>query len=145
MILEKGQIVKVVQDCTDYAGCFELVDGPKQGDTVWIKGNESDKWIAGVFIGSHTYQGTIKYIVVYDGCLGWFDFMTTTDPYALKYDLTPLGALVAIVNKRRVQRDGWRKGVWLEWCDELGIVMVVDGVKSKGTLGMGVMYAIAGE
>ena len=81
-------MIQCLPDCM-----LKLRDGPKQGDTVWGRHLVFDEEVTGLFMAE--YEG-IYLVLIEGGEILKCRSVTTTDPYALKYDLTPQEALVAI-------------------------------------------------
>ena len=108
-----GSLAQVVCDYVD-----SLNAGPKQGDTVWVRNFEHLEWKPAKYIAF--FAVSEKNVVVCEHCLGWFDYMTTTDPYALKYELTAQDALVAVGQGKVVEN---KSGIRIKWDSIDGIVM----------------------
>jgi hypothetical protein len=104
---------------------LKIRTGPKQGDTVWVKNTESFKWKPDprVFVVKHGDCYFCEYIPpISNKLLGW-NYMTTTDPYALKYELTPQEALVAIGQGKKVRGLDMGDDQYFEWIDGKGITL----------------------
>jgi len=87
--------------CNDEGIMFKLRTGPKQGDTVWIRNSDHDKWTEGVFVSEFNSGFVIKKKLNQN--YSRFKQLTTIDPYALKYTLTAQQALIAIGQGKRVK------------------------------------------
>ena len=121
---------------------FVLRTGPKQGDTVWVKGRLDQSWKPAEYIALCEKNKT--HIVIKNGTLSWYHSMTTTDPYALKYTLIAQEALVAIGQRQVVQDE---EGHRYKWNDDGIAVRKRDNNSWSGntTINTSIMYAIVGE
>ena len=106
-------MIQCLPDCM-----LKLRDGPKQGDTVWGSNGNVD-WVKGVFIGEYAN----RFIIGKDNKLYTYNYMTITDPYALKYELTPQEALVAIGQGKKVRDLDMGDDQYFEWIDGKGITL----------------------
>jgi len=121
---------------------LKIRTGPKQGDTVWVKGCLDQSWEPAEYIA--LCEKNKKHIVIKNGTLSWYHSMTTTDPYALKYTLIAQEALVAIGRGQVVQDE---EGHRYKWNDDGIAVRKRDNNSWSGntTINTSIMYAIVGE
>jgi len=134
VILEKGDTIEVVAHCGTCEGCIFLVEngctnrratcqvgaedvkyvfltGPKQGDTVWVRNNNA-KWNQRIFISK--YNGNFVCAnEAHNGQACVWSEMTTEDPYAIKYTLTPVEAIIAMDKEfKKVIGDKYTEGYY---------------------------------
>jgi len=131
-------------DCTFKGMILKLRTGPKQGDTVWVKNTESFKWKPDprVFVVKHGDCYFCEYIPpISNKLLGW-KYMTTTDPYVLKYELTPQEALVAIGLGKKVRGLDMGDDQYFRWVDGKGITL---NENISWDLDLSMIYAIVEE
>ena len=144
MELKVGNIIDVVEcddneiDCSKcilvntpdchHAGCsllsknliLKLREGPKQGDTVWGRSSTNNDWHKGEFVSNF---GDAFVMLGDSGFIGR-NYMTTTNPYTLKYDLTAQEAKHLIIEGKTVQGSQQRRKAGYKWFDGNGIVQV---------------------
>ena len=113
------------------------MDTLKQGDTVWGS-NGNVHWAKGVFIGEYAN----RFIIGKDNKLYTYNYMTTTDPYALKYELTPQEALVAIGQGKKVRGLDMGDDQYFRWVDGKGITL---NENISWDLDLSMIYAIVEE
>jgi len=99
--------------------------GPKQGDVVWGDQQTSQDqqiWHRGKLISE--YEGRFYVELDANDRFGWFSVITTTDPYALKYELTAQEAKHLIIEGKTVQGSQQQRKAGYKWFDGNGIVQV---------------------
>ena len=146
--LKKFDVIDVTKDIKNAWISDELVvrTGPKQGDKVWVRNFEHLEWKPAEYIAFFT--ASAKNVVVCEHCLGWFDYMTTTDPYALKYTLTTQEARHAAIDGAKVRHKGTDEGFYYEFVVGFGFRVhnsKGEFVRTLADLPIGYMYAIVEE
>jgi len=145
--LKKGDVIDVTEDIKNAWMSDELVvrTGPKQGDPVWVKVLENRDWKPAKYITY--YAPTEMHVVIENGTLSWFSYMTTEDPYALKYTLTPKEARIECAKGNKVRGDKYLSTALSFWVDGEGIGIESDICKWSKTfdLDQDQMYAIVEE
>jgi len=124
--------------------------GPKQGDTVWCRGSKKHTWSKSIFVVE--FNSGYHCINYDDGdraintrgieILTPWRYMTTTDPYALKYTLSAQEALVAIGQGSTVSDQA---GAKYKLDENDRVVSVPDRVNVDLTLNRNFLYAIVEE
>jgi|LGVF01.2.fsa_nt_gb hypothetical protein len=92
--LKAGDVLNVTKDIKllTQEDWFKVCTGPKQGDVVFGRFCAGGGWFEGLFVSAYE---EVFLAMSAMGEVYVFKEMTTTDPYALRYELTAQQALVA--------------------------------------------------
>ena len=127
---------------------FALEDrtGPKQGDPVWFKFLPTDKWAEAQFISE--YNGF--YFLMCGADPVSVRYMTTTNPHAIKYELTPPQATQALIDGKYVTGDRFvDKRNYLKLSADINYSICAispsKGTCVEGSISLNQMYAIVEE